>query len=186
MTSRPDPEIIHEGRFIRFQKVGDWEFIQRNNCTGIVIIVPMTDDQQVIFVEQYRPPVDKFVIEFPAGLLNDRADYPDESIESGAKRELMEETGYRAEQIIPLLDGPISAGSSADTVTMVRAAGLTKVGTGGGDETESIRIHEVKLSDVDAWLEHQRQQGFMIEPKIYSGLYFLKSYNSSLPNKVNL
>lgn len=178
MPSRPKPEIIYEGRFIRFQKAGTWEYIQRNNCTGIVIIVPMTDDQKVIFVEQYRPPVDKSVIEFPAGLLGDQVQDPEESIEAGARRELLEETGYEAAEITRLLDGPISAGSSADTVTMVRATGLKRVHAGGGDETESIRVHEVKLSDVDGWLEQQQERGCMIEPKIYSGLYFLKSYNS--------
>jgi len=72
-------EIIYKGKFLSYIDKGGWEYIERNNCDGIVIILAMTDDNKVIFIEQYRPPVAKSVIEFPAGLVND-------SMVSGAKR----------------------------------------------------------------------------------------------------
>lgn len=62
------PIILHEGDFLRLIREGEWEYIERNNCRGIVIILAMTDDERVILVEQYRQPVHKRVIEFPAGL----------------------------------------------------------------------------------------------------------------------
>ena len=62
------PIILHEGDFLRMVREGEWEYIERNSCRGIVIILAMTDDQRVILVEQYRQPVHKRVIEFPAGL----------------------------------------------------------------------------------------------------------------------
>ena len=63
--------IIAEGKFVRFVKCGHWEYFERNNCGGMVIILAMTKKQEVLFVEQYRPPVDNVVIEFPAGLVKD-------------------------------------------------------------------------------------------------------------------
>ncbi len=163
---------------MRLVKKGEWEFVERNNCSGIVIIVAMTDDQKVIFVEQYRPPVDKRVIEFPAGLVNDHCHLKTESLLTAAKRELLEETGYQAQRMVELLKGPVSSGSSGDIVTMVLATGLKKVALGGGaDEFESIIVHEVDLKDVDAWLKRMENKAYLVEPKIYTGLYFLKNYN---------
>ena len=170
--------ILKKGRFMQLMRKGEWEYVERNNCSGIVIIVAMTDDQKVIFVEQYRPPVDKKVIEFPAGLVNDQRDAKTESFKRAAKRELIEESGYQAKDILLLLQGPVSSGSSGDLVTMVRATGLKKITKGGGvDESESIIVHEIDLNDVDAWLKTMESQGYLVEPKIYTGLYFLKNYN---------
>lgn len=171
--------VIHEGEFLRFVKKGEWEYVERNNCCGIVIVVSMTKDHKVVLVEQYRPPVDCHVIEFPAGLVGDipsrdGAWVSEETIEMAAIRELFEETGYMAKEIKILLDGPVSGGSSANIVTIVRALDIEKTGPGGGDDTESIRVHEVDLDQIDEWLNAKRQEGFLVEPKIYAGLYFLK------------
>ncbi|MCA9400846.1 MAG: NUDIX hydrolase, partial [Candidatus Omnitrophica bacterium] len=92
-------EIIHEGRFVRYVRKGRWEYCERTNCTGLVIIIAMTDNHEVIFVEQFRPPVNNKVIEFPAGLVNDKYEGVDESLEDAAKRELLEETGFEAGSI---------------------------------------------------------------------------------------
>jgi len=175
--------VVCEGRFIRFVKKGKWEYVERNNCTGIVIIVAMTRDKKVILVEQYRPPVGKKVIEFPAGLIGDKNDSHKksgkESLSAAAKRELLEETGYRAKRIVKLLQGPVSAGASGDLVTIVQAVDLKKVDRGGGDSLESIVTHAIPLPKVDAWLNTMRRKGYLIEPKIYTGLYFLTKYNKS-------
>ena len=48
------PIVLHEGDFLRMVREGRWEYIERNNCRGIVIILAMTDDEKVILVEQYR------------------------------------------------------------------------------------------------------------------------------------
>lgn len=126
--------------------------------------------------------MNKKVIELPAGLIND--DHPlrkdkrfrkrKESIIAAAKRELLEETGYKAERIVKLLEGPVSSGFSSDMVTIVQAHGLEKVSSGGGDELESIIVHEVPLAKTDAWLKMMAKKGFLIEPKVYTGLYFLR------------
>ena len=167
------PIILHEGDFLRMVREGEWEYIDRNNCRGIVIILAMTDDENVILVDQYRQPVHKRVIEFPAGLICDDPKHKNESMTTAAKRELLEETGYKAQKIVKLLTGPVSSGSSADLVTLVRAYGLTKISAGGGDHTEAIRVHEVPLHQVEQWLKKMSSRGYLVEPKVYTGLFFL-------------
>jgi len=176
-------KILHEGKFIRFVRKGEWEYFQRNNCSDIVIIVATTKNDEVVFVEQFRPPVNKLVIEFPAGLVNDLNDKRRETILTAAKRELLEETGFQAKGIKKILVGPVSAGSSADLVTMVRALNAVKVADGGGDEFENIKIHVIALSKVDRWLKQMAQKGRLIEPKIYTGLYYIKNYNNGFVRK---
>ncbi len=175
--------VIYEGRFLRFIKKDNWEFIERNNCSAIVIIIAMTNENKVLFVEQFRPPVGKQVIEFPAGLINDEFASEQESIIEGAKRELLEETGYAAKRLKKLISGPVSGGSSTDIVTMIMAFDLQKKGQGGGVSDEGIIVHEVSLSKVDRWLKSMERKGRLIEPKVYSGLYFLHKYNERFNDK---
>ena len=166
-------KILHEGRFIRLIEENGWEYIQRHTCTGIVSIAAFTDDREAIFVAQFRPPSKKRVIEFPAGLMNDEAVDKEESIFEAAQRELLEETGYQAGRIVKLFAGPVSSGSSADIATLVRAFDVKKIAEGGGVEDEDIIVHTVSLSDIPQWLKTKEQEGCLIEPKVYTGLYFL-------------
>lgn len=169
------PKLLVKGEYLQLWIRGEWEFVRRNNCHGIVIIIAMTDDGRVIFTDQYRPPVDRHVIEFPAGLVSDEV--KNESMLVAAKRELLEETGYKARRMRKILEGPTSSGASSDLVTLVMAEGLRKVGEGGGVEDENIVVHEVPIEKADVWLDGQRRKGKLVDPKIYAGLYFLKKYN---------
>ena len=175
VNNKAKQKVLHEGKFLRFVRKGDWEYVQRNNCSAIVIIVAMTEDDHVVFVEQYRPPVDKIVIEFPAGLVNDLGEKSKESNLTAAKRELLEETGYQATKMVKILEGPVSSGSNADLITMFLAKDVKKVSEGGGDDFESIIVHSVPLGNVDQWLTKMERKGYLVEPKIYTGLYFLRS-----------
>ncbi len=166
--------ILHEGRYARFVRVDGWEYVERTTSTGIVLIVALTDDGRLVLLEQYRHPVGRTVIELPAGLVGDVPGEREESMEVAAKRELLEETGWAARSMTFLTEGPPSSGISAESITFFRATGLAKVGDGGGDDSESIIVHEVPLPDVERWLESQRHAGHAIDPKIYAALWFLR------------
>jgi len=167
------PIVMQTGKFIRMMTRAGWEYVERTNCTGVVIILAMTAAKRIIFIEQYRIPVNRKVIEFPAGLVNDIKPKSRESFRTAAKRELLEETGYQSEKIELIVEGPMSSGLSADRVIVCRASGLVKVSAGGGDDTESISVHEVPLNRAEQWLEAMRKNGRLVDPKVYMGLYFL-------------
>ena len=136
--------VVWEGKFLRAAvitysdssgKLRSWEAFERVHCEGIVAIVPVTDNNEVLLVKQYRPPVQRYVIEFPAGL-NDRGD----TLEGAAQRELLEETGYAAGEMVFLAEGPLSSGASDEIITAFLAKGLEFRGVGQRDETEDIDV----------------------------------------------
>ncbi|MEI7751862.1 MAG: NUDIX hydrolase [Candidatus Omnitrophota bacterium] len=167
--------ILHKGKYLNLVCEGSWEYVKRNNCSGVVVIVPMTSSGNVVFVEQFRRPVEAQVIEWPAGLVNDKMSHDSETMEAAARRELFEETGYEAEHLALLVGGPVSSGLSSEIITFYQALDVVKKGSGGGDVTESIKVHEIPLKEADLWLYEMERKGFLVDPKIYVGLYFLKT-----------
>jgi ADP-ribose pyrophosphatase len=162
----------YSGRYLNLLEREGWEFASRSNASGVVVIVAVTDAKEIVLVEQYRKPVETRVIELPAGLVGDLDD-PDESVVVAAQRELLEETGFLARHIEVLMECPSSAGMSDEIITFVRAAGLERIGPGGGDASEDIEVIPVPLEDVDRWLGRQRAAGKSMDPKIYAALYWL-------------
>ena len=167
-----DKETIAEGKFVRFVRRGKWEFVERRKLSGIVVIVPLTADGKLILIEQFRVPMDKAVIEFPAGLAGDSAGTENEALIIAAKRELLEETGYEASEWKYLCEGASSAGITNEVLAMYKATGLKKVGEPEGDGDENITVHEVPLAEAPKWLEAQKKAGKVIDLKVYAGLYF--------------
>ncbi|MBU9888281.1 MAG: NUDIX hydrolase [Candidatus Omnitrophica bacterium] len=171
--------ILYQGKYLDLIREDNWEYVKRTNCSGIVVVVAVTRDGKAIFVEQFRRPVCAQVIEWPAGLVNDKTPHDPESMETAGRRELLEETGYEAVKMTWLAEGPVSSGLSAEVITFYRADGVVRKGPGGGDETESIKVHEVPLSEADLWLRDMAKKGSLVDPKVYVGLYFLKSQNQN-------
>ena len=126
----------------------------------------------IVLVEQYRRPVDRRVIELPAGLVGDLHG-PDEEVLEAARRELIEETGFEAESVELLMESPSSAGMTDEIVSFIRARGLKRIGDGGGDESEDIVTHVLPLDQVDRWLEQKQADGLYLDPKIFTALYWL-------------
>src|SRR5215217_8780485 len=106
----PQPETLAEGKFIQLVRQGTWEYATRKGVSGIVGIVAVTDDGKLVLVEQDRPPVGKRVIELPAGLAGDAAGKEKEDLAEAARRELLEETGYEADNWAQVAEGAASAG----------------------------------------------------------------------------
>ncbi|MGA9377897.1 MAG: NUDIX hydrolase, partial [Phormidium sp.] len=72
----------------------------------IVLVFPVTENQEIVFVRQYRHATGEILLELPAG----RLDSEIEDAEVAARRELEEETGYIAKELIKLgtlYDNPI-------------------------------------------------------------------------------
>lgn len=173
MDKQQDRTILAEGRHIRLVSRSGWEYVERVKISGIVAILAVTEDGRILLTEQYRKPVEKRVIELPAGLAGDVVGDEGEALAEAARRELLEETGYKAGRMIYLTQGPPSAGLSTEIITLFRALDLRKESDGGGDASEDITVHEVPVERAGEWLEEMSRKGLLIDPKVYTGLYFV-------------
>jgi len=176
-----EKQIVWQGRFIQVAMRGTYECVERRRISGIVGMIAVTDDGKLILVEQFRPPVQANVIELPAGLAGDDAGGEGESLETAARRELLEETGYEARTMRIVARGAASAGLSDEIITLLLAEGLTRIGPGGGDEHESITVHEVPLTGLLEWLRERQTAGAIIDVKVYSALAFINVARASRP-----
>jgi len=167
---------LFAGKWLTLKARGRWEFVERNSRGGAVIIVAVTQQDRVLFVEQYRMAIRSFTIEMPAGLVGDLEHAGDEDFETAACRELIEETGYACARVVHLHSGPSSAGMSTEMMHFVRALDLRKVGDGGGDDTEDIIVHEVPRARAGEWLRAKAAEGYSIDPKLFAGLWFLEHW----------
>lgn len=169
--------VLCEGRHVRLVRRKGWEYAERTgNLSGIVVVVSATEDARAVLVSQWREPVRTTVVEWPAGLAGDVAGAESESLEDAARRELLEETGYAARGVRKLWSGPPSAGLSNEVVTFFFASGLSRQGPGGGVQDEKIKVHLVPIASADSWLREVEKQGWMVDPKIWAGIYWLKDY----------
>ena len=168
--------VLAQGKYFRFVLDGHWEYLQPVKFSGVVLIAPVTDEGNIILIEQYRVPAGGNVIEIPAGLVGDHDGNEDEDLIIAAHRELLEETGYEAKSMEVVTEGAPSAGSNSVIIAMLLATGLKKVGPGGGDASEEIIVHEIPLADAPAWIEDQRKQGKTVDLKTWVGLYFAEKY----------
>jgi ADP-ribose pyrophosphatase len=151
-----------------------WFYVERPNASSVVTLIPLTRDRKLVFVEQYRRPLSRNVLEFPAGLVGDESGRHHENVLEAAARELEEETGYRAGHLETVASCASSPGMAKELVHLVMAWDLDRVGPGGGVENENIKVHEVPLSDVHRFLCEQQQQDLLIAAKVYACLYFAK------------
>jgi nicotinamidase/pyrazinamidase len=174
ILEREPVELIGEGRWLRLVRRGRWEFAQRVVGATAAVIVAVTNDDELILIEQPRPAIGKPVIELPAGLIGDIAGAEDEAPELAAARELEEETGYRAARLERVTAGTSTAGLSDEWLIMYVAHELERVGDGGGDEHEDITVHLVPLAEVEGWLSERERGGAIIDLKVWAGLYFAR------------
>jgi len=154
---------VWEGRFLAVEKQGSWEYAVRTRDIRAAVILAL-DGDHVILIEQFRIPVGARCLELPAGLVGDEDE--GESIETAAARELEEETGYRADRLEVLGTFCSSPGMTSETFTVVRATQLTRVGEGGGEETENIIVHRVALADLPAFIADRRGDGYAMDAKL--------------------
>lgn len=112
--------------------------------SGGAVMVAVTDDGKILMEEQFRKPLEKVILELPAGKID-----PNEDPLVTATRELAEETGYRAETIKHLTSYTPTCGYSNEVLHVYIMRGLTP-GETDLDPTECVDVVEY---DADTLIE---------------------------------
>lgn len=173
MSGEGPVEVLGTGRFARFIRRNGWEFCERLRVGGIVAVAGLTREGEIVLVSQWREPVQRVVVELPAGLAGDETALVGESLLAAAQREMLEETGYGGGRWEVVAEGPPSSGLSSEMVTFFHVVGLWRQGAGGGKGGERIMTHLVPLCGLAEWLGGARGKGWVVDPKVYAGAWFL-------------
>jgi ADP-ribose pyrophosphatase len=133
MGSEKNPIIVREEFLCRgkrvslYKRVVEFEGVVSEKDVvkfgKAVVILPILDDGRVILLKQWRAAVNAWVLEVPAGRVE-----PSEDVVEAARRELVEETGYEAEELIPMAIVYVSPGYSDEVQTIFLARKLKFIG----------------------------------------------------------
>lgn len=169
-------KTLWEGKFIkttlityedRNGKQREWEAVSRMKHNDVVVVVPITGDDELLLIRQYRPSLDNYVIELPAGLVD-----PEEDLISAGRRELIEETAHTSDDITLLDEGVMSTGINTEKWRILIARNAREVHedvreTHPPDENEDIDIIKVPLKALYQVLEKYSSSGNEIDLRIY-------------------
>ena len=169
-------ELIFDGKILHLYRddiclpngqPADREVIRH---VGAVCVIPLTDDGRVVMERQFRYPVDEVILEIPAGKLN----YKEEDHESAIRRELEEETGYTAKELILLGKFYPACAYSDETIWMYLAKGLEK-GERHLDEDEFLDVELIPLTDLvkqvmDGSIPDAKTQIAVMKAAVYEGI----------------
>ena len=123
---------------------------------GAICVIPFKDENTVLMVEQYRVALNEFILEFPAGKLEEDEDPMDCCL-----RELEEETSFTSSNITYLGKIATTAGFCDEIIHIYKAENLEKGRNQLGDEDEFISLHEISLDEFKRWVK----EGKIIDAK---------------------
>jgi ADP-ribose pyrophosphatase len=110
----------------------------------VVVVVPFLDESTLVMIKQYRYPLHKALLEFPAGHIENGENPKDTAV-----RELVEETGYHSKEIEYVYAYHPSVSKTRQVVYIFRAKELTTgeevMGSLRHESTEDIKVEKVKV-----------------------------------------
>lgn len=119
---------------------------------GAVAVIPVTKDNKILFVKQYRKPLERSLVEIPAGKME-----PNEKPEITAVRELEEETGYTTEELNYVTSFYTSPGFADELIHIYMADQLKQLDEQvPGDDDEFIELIELTLNEAKRYVAEQR------------------------------
>ena len=170
--------VVHEGRYLTYRvdtiERADGSRAERDvvGHPGAVAILAVDPDGEVLLVRQFRVPAGRVLLEIPAGTLDiDEATGAVEDHALAARRELEEETGYRADTWRQLASFWTAPGFATELMHLWLATDLRPADGErlGPDEDEHLRLERMPLRDAVAAIE----RGEIADAKSILGLFWL-------------
>ena len=168
-----DDRLMYEGDYLKLHRAtvqlpnGATSYREYLKHPGAVMIIPLFENGDVLLERQYRYPMRKVFIEFPAGK-KDAGEAPLET----AKRELLEETGYRAERYTHVTDIHNALAYCDEVIHCYLAEGLIQAGEQQLDDNEFVQVLRVPLSQLMTWIKN----GWVSDVKTQLGAFWLQDY----------
>ncbi|MGN0695012.1 MAG: NUDIX domain-containing protein [Lentihominibacter sp.] len=165
-------ERIYEGKILNVRRdlvtaVNGRAYREVIEHGGAVAMVALTDDNKVVMVRQYRYACGRAVLEIPAG----KIDSGEKDPLAVAVRELKEETGYTADEVVHLGDCNPSCGYSEEVIHLYLMRGLTP-GEQDPDEDEALEVVEIPFDEI----YRDAEQGRLTDAKTMAALLMARAH----------
>ena len=145
----------------------NWECVERKDG---VFVFALTKNKEVILERIFRVAVGSFVFELPAGT----CDREEETVEQTAERELLEETGYKPNQLISVFKSPLDPGILTNEGYLFFAPRVDFVKNPMKEDCEEIEIYKVPLSNFFEFLDNSHTKGTKVDIKVFGAFYVLQ------------
>jgi ADP-ribose pyrophosphatase len=155
--------LVNENYTLENGVTAEMDFIQH---PGAAAMVPMLNNQEVVLIKQYRHAIRELIWEIPAGTLD-----AGESPLNCARRELVEETGYSADDWHPLGTITPLPGCSDERIHIFLASDL-KTAQQKLDADEMLNVHSIKFNDALQMI----LRGEISDGKTISGLFLASEW----------
>jgi ADP-ribose pyrophosphatase len=170
-------DIVYEGKLINLRRdnteIGDRIFTREVvEHPGAVAIIPLLNNGKILMIKQYRHPVGEFLFEIPAGTLE-----KNESAEECAYRELIEETGHKAERLIKMVSCYLAPGYSDELIHIFLASDIEKTKPKLEDD-ECIEVITFSLKEI----KEKIKNGSIKDAKTIAGISYLLLFGSEYRN----
>ena len=149
-----DRKTVYKGKRITVEELhyfnpraGQTLYREHVLAGNAVVIMPVTNDNKLVMIQEPRTPIGKIVLTFPAGMIEEG-----EKAEEAAQRELEEETGYKAKTLKKMRVEHPTIGYSNEYITIFLAKDLIKTKM-RLDETEDIKVIEIPIEEAKEMLD---------------------------------
>lgn len=187
MTEYEVKTLYSDNKYLNFMETicpngKNWAYVKRVNTKGVVIIVPLILDlaePSTIFLKTKRPPliaenIAEYNLEFPAGLVGDENN--NETFEIALHKELLEETGMKAEKFTIKINKLSSSAGCVSEIATLAIAEITnskiyqKPVSDGGIINDRIMV---PISQIKEFIQNCQKDGWAIGAQTLAGIYYL-------------
>lgn len=177
--------ILYDTKYLQLKKTksktgNDWVYAHRPNAKDVVVIVPVINNKQVLFIIEERPPLiaEGYAVRsiaVPAGLVGDVRE--GEGIEEAIRAELLEEAGLIADKIVIKTRRAASSPGCVSEIITIAIAYVNEYKIKSQPIDDGGVIVDRVLVDIDNiyhWLSEQEAKGYALTAQTLASLFYLK------------